>query len=73
MPVFTSAALDSDTDGLALLHAVLHGLERDGSDQTRPAPTWGCAADLKPGRPARRRGGARPGKRQTAERPACLA
>ncbi|MGH1587855.1 hypothetical protein ACRBEV_05240 [Methylobacterium phyllosphaerae] len=73
MPIFTSAALDSDPDGLALLHAVLHGTERTGSAQTRPAPSWGCAADLKPSRPVGRRAGAQAGKRQAAARPVCFA
>ncbi len=73
MPVFTSAALDNDPESLALLHAVLHGPEQAGSAQVRPAPSWGCAADLKPSRPAGRRSGMRASKRQTAAPPACVA
>ncbi len=71
MPIFTFVALDSDPGELALLHAVLHGPEQAGSAQTRPAPSWGCAPDLKPHRPAGRSGGAQVSKRQTAARGVC--
>jgi hypothetical protein len=73
VPVFTAAALDSDPDGLALLHAVLHDPPQTESALAKLTPSWGQTADLKPIRPAARRSETRSGKRQTAARLACPA
>lgn len=74
MPVFTSAALDSELGGIALMRAVLQVPEQAEPTRTKPAPSWGSpAAALKPSRPARRRGASRSGNRQAATRPVCLA
>ena len=73
MPVFTAAALNSDPDGLALLHAVLKGPEQAESARARPSPIWGCATDLTADRPAGRRGLAKASRVQAAVHPVCLA